>query len=295
MGSISESIASYGRSVGMEVITDAWVEEVGVSGSRVTGVTTRDGREFTAGTVISNASAKALYLDMIDEKHLPDELVRDISNMRTFSTAFKVNIACHQPPQYPGIGNALRDQALGEFSYPSYVHCAPDIEYLERAFEDAKHGWYSSEPFLTVVVPTTVDDSLAPEGKHVVNVFGGHAPYELKNASWKEEKDNFTSNVFNTLDRFAPGFSDQVIASEVLIAPDIEARVNLPQGHIFHGELSLEQLFFKRPAPHYSDYRGPLGGLYMCGASCHPGGGVGGITGHNAAREVLRDIGRKLK
>ena len=295
MGKITEAIASDGRAHGLEIVTGAWVDEVKVANGRVTGIATRDGREFDADVVVSNASAKALYLDLIGTEHLPDELLRDIRNMRTFSTAFKINIACERPPQYTGLRKAIDDGALGDFNYPNYVHCAPDVDYLEKAYDDAKHGWYSDRPFMTPVVPTIVDDSLAPAGKHVVNLFGGHAPYELKDASWADERDNFTNTVFDTLDGFAPGFTDDVIATEVLLAPDIEARVNLPQGHIFHGELALDQLFFKRPAPHYADYRGPLQGLYMCGSSCHPGGGVSGIPGHNAAREILRDLGKRAR
>lgn len=294
MGAISESIASYGRTQSLEIITNAAVQEVSVTGNRVTGVVTEDGREFKANTVISNVSSKMLYLKLIDERHLPSELVTNVKNFRTFSTAFKLNIACDRPPQYQGMKKALNDGALGDFTYPTYAHCAPDIDYLERAYDDAKHGWYSSEPFLTPVVPTIVDDSLAPEGKHVVNVFGGHAPYELKGANWEDEKEAFTANTLSTLDRFAPGFSEGIIDAEVLVAPDIEQRIQLPQGHIFQGELALDQLFFKRPAAHYADYRGPLKGLYMCGASCHPGGGVAGIAGHNAAREVLRDVGKRM-
>ncbi|MDE0037274.1 MAG: NAD(P)/FAD-dependent oxidoreductase [Gammaproteobacteria bacterium] len=295
MGKITEAIADHGRANGLEIVTGAWVDQVKVANGRVTGIATRDGREFDADVVVSNASAKALYLDMIGAEHLPDDLLRDIRNMRTFSTAFKINIACDRPPQYKGLQKAIDEGALGDFQYPTYVHCAPDIDYLEKAYDDAKHGWYSERPFMTPVVPTIVDDSLAPAGKHVVNLFGGHAPHELRDGSWADEKENFTNTVFDTLDGFAPGFTDDIIATEVLLAPDIEARVNLPQGHIFHGELALDQLFFKRPAPHYADYRGPLKGLYMCGSSCHPGGGVSGIPGHNAAREILRDVGKRRR
>lgn len=293
MGSITQAIAACGRTLGVEFVTGAPVDEVLVCDDRVTGIATREGRRFDADIVVGNASARTLYLDLIDARHLPGDLVRDIRNLRTFSTAFKANIACDRPPHYPALEKAIDAGALGSFTYPTYVHCAPDIDYLEQAYDDAKHGWYSQRPFMTPVVPTIVDDTLAPPGKHVVNVFGGHAPYELKGASWTEEKDNFTANLLNTLDGFAPGFSDGIIDAEVLLAPDIEARVNLPQGHIFQGELALDQLFFKRPAPHYADYRGPLKGLYMCGASCHPGGGVSGIPGHNAAREILKDLGKR--
>jgi phytoene dehydrogenase-like protein len=139
-------------------------------------------------------------------------------------------------------------------------------------------------------VPTIVDDSLAPAGKHVINVFGGHAPYTLRdNASWADEKRNLTKAALDVLDEMAPGFSAQVIDIETLVAPDLEAIVGLPQGHIFHGELSADQLFWQRPAPHWADYRTPITGLYQCGSSAHPGGGVSGIPGHNAAREILKD------
>jgi phytoene dehydrogenase-like protein len=138
-------------------------------------------------------------------------------------------------------------------------------------------------------VPTTVDDTLAPPGKHVVNLFGGHAPYALDGRDWDDARPDFVKNAFATIDELAPGFSDGVIHSQVLLPPDIERIINTPQGHIFHGELALEQLYFQRPAPHYSDYRSPIRGLYQCGSSTHPGGGVSGIPGHNAAREILRD------
>jgi phytoene dehydrogenase-like protein len=176
------------------------------------------------------------------------------------------------------------------FSYPTYVHIAPGIDYLERAYDDAKYGWYSSRPFLTPVVPTIVDDSLAPPGKHVINIFGGHAPYALKGgASWEQEKPNLTRAALAVLEEMAPGFTEQIISIETLVAPELEAIVGLPQGHIFHGELSADQLFWQRPASHWSDYRTPVRGLYQCGSSTHPGGGVSGIPGHNAARELLKD------
>jgi phytoene dehydrogenase-like protein len=169
------------------------------------------------------------------------------------------------------------------------VHLAPGIDYLERAYDDAKYGWYSRQPFLTPVVPTIVDDSLAPPGKHVVNLFGGHAPYVLKEGDWTEQKPNLTRAALAVLDDMAPGFSQQVIDLEMLVPPDLERIVGLPQGHIFHGELSVDQLFWQRPVPHWADYRTPVRGLYQCGSSTHPGGGVSGIPGHNAAREILRD------
>ena len=285
MGSITGSIARSGARFGMQVLTHAPVAQVLVSGGRATGVRTVDGREFRARAVVSNAAATTLFKRLIAPEHLPADLVRQIDTFRTFSTAFKMNIAAHEPPHYRAF-----DAARLGFNYPTYVHIAPGIDYLERAYDDAKYGWYSSRPFLTPVVPTIVDDTLAPAGKHVINVFGGHAPYTLRGgASWDEEKPNLTRAALAMLDEMAPGFSQQIIGMETLVAPELEAIVGLPQGHIFHGELSADQLFFQRPAAHWSDYRTPVAALYQCGSSTHPGGGVSGIPGHNAAREILKD------
>ena len=285
MGAISAAIARSGARFGMQVMTQAPVSEVLVSGGRARGVRTADGREFLARVVACNAAAPTLFRRLLAPEHLPAELLRDIDTFRTFSTAFKMNIAAHQPPRYRAF-----DAARVGFSYPTYVHIAPGIDYLERAYDDAKYGWFSSKPFLTPVVPTIVDDSLAPPGKHVINVFGGHAPFTLRGgASWADEKRNLTRAALDVLEEMAPGFSQQIIDVETLVAPDLEAIVGLPQGHIFHGELSADQLFWQRPAPHWADYRTPIRGLYQCGSSTHPGGGVSGIPGYNAAREIRKD------
>ncbi|HWK44745.1 MAG TPA: NAD(P)/FAD-dependent oxidoreductase [Stellaceae bacterium] len=293
MGAITQALASYGRAAGVEIKTGNPIARVKVTNGRATGVVTERGDEYDAPVVISNANAKILYLDMVGAEHLPDEVVREISGYRTFSTAFKMNIACERPPQYRCLQRALADQALGSWSYPTYVHIAPDIDYLERAFDEAKAGWYSSAPFVTPVVPTIVDPTLAPPGKHVVNLFGGHAPYTLRDGDWAVEKPRFERNVLNAIEQYAPGFSSDIIASQLLVPEDIQRIVNLPQGHIFHGELSADQLFFKRPISRYADYRTPIDGLYLCGASTHPGGGVSGIPGYNSAREILRDLGKR--
>jgi phytoene dehydrogenase-like protein len=285
MGAITTAIARSAARFDMQIMTGAPVAEVLVADGRARGVRTEDGREFQAKVIVSNVAAPVLFRRLLAPEHLPPELLRDIDSFRTFSTAFKMNIAAHEPPRYRAF-----DAARQGFRYPTYVHLAPGIDYLERAYDDAKYGWFSSKPFLTPVVPSIVDDSLAPAGKYVINVFGGHAPYRLKdNASWKDQKPNLTRAALEVIDEMAPGFSAQVIDVETLVAPDLEAIVALPQGHIFHGELSPDQLFWQRPAPHWSDYRTPVRGLYQCGASTHPGGGVSGIPGHNAAREIRKD------
>jgi phytoene dehydrogenase-like protein len=182
MGGITQAIAASVRAYGGEILTNSGVQEVRVVDGRARGVITTDGRSYDAPMIISNASAKTLFLGMVGEKHLPEDFVRDVKNIRTFSTAFKMNIACERPPQYSCLDRVRADGALGDWTYPTYVHIAPDIDYLERAYDDAKHGTYSARPFVTPVVPTIVDDTLAPPGKHIVNLFGGHAPYKLKDA-----------------------------------------------------------------------------------------------------------------
>ena len=284
MGAISEAIAESGRRHGMEIRTGAEVVRVEVAGGRVSKVITGDGDEYRAHAVACNASCKVLFDRLIEPQHLPGEFLKHIRDYRTFSTAFKINVAAEAPPRYRAF-----DRAKCDFEAPNYVHIGPTVEYLQAAYEDACHGRYSRRPFITAVVPTTVDDTLAPAGKHVVNLFGGHAPYALNDATWDDEREGFVKTVFDTIDEVAPGFSDDIIDSQVLLPTDIERLINTPEGHIFHGELALEQLFFQRPAPHYSDYRSPIVGLYQCGSSTHPGGGVSGIPGHNASREILKD------
>ncbi len=284
MGAISEAIANSGRKHGMEIITNAEVKQIEVSNNRATKVITANGNAYRAKVVVSNASCKVMFDQLVDPAHLPADFLDHTRKFRTISSAFKINVAAESPPRFSAF-----DAARVGYDVPNYVHIGPTIEYLQTAFDDARDGRYSTRPFITAVVPTTVDDTLAPEGKHVINLFGGHAPCDLKDTTWEQEREGFTRNVFNTMDEVAPGFSDSVIDAQVLLPPDIEHMINSPNGHIFHGELSLEQLFFQRPAPHYSDYRSPISGLYQCGSSTHPGGGVSGIPGHNAAREILKD------
>lgn len=291
MGTISTSIARAGERHGMAVRTNAEVIAIDTSGGRTTGVTLADGTRIAAPVVASNASCKVTFLSLVDEKALPDDFVAAIKRYRTFSTAFKLNIACERLPHYRSF-----DPAECGFAYPTYTHIGPTIEYLEQAYDDAKNGDWSKNPFLTPVAPSFVDNTIAPPGKHVLHVFGGHAPYALKNKSWHEdEKAAFANNAIRVIDDLAPGFSDGIVGMQVLTPPDIERIIGSPHGHIFHGEIMADQLFLKRPAPHYADYRSPIAGLYQCGSSTHPGGGVSGLPGHNSAREILRDLGRSQR
>ena len=284
MGTITQAIAAAGREKGLVIRTDAEVASIDNAGGRATGVTLADGTRYESKVVASNVSAKLTFLKFIAPDRLPPDFVRDVESYRTYSTAFKINIACEKLPQYKGF-----DAADAGFEYPTYTHIGPTIDYLERAYDDAKYGDMSREPFVTPVTPTFVDDTVAPPGKHIVNLFGGHAPHTLKQGDWTTRKDELVGNVLKVMDEHAPGFSDGIIGMQVLTPPDIEAKIGSPHGHIFHGELNIDQLFWARPAPHFADYRSPLKNLYQCGSSAHPGGGVGAVVGHNAAREILRD------
>ena len=199
MGAISRAIARSGARFGLEVRTEAEIANVLIEEGRAVGVVTSAGDELRARVVACNANAKILFFDLIEPRHLPADFLDELGRFRTFSTAFKINLACERPPQYRAF-----DRAKCGFAYPSYVHIGPDIEYLERAYDDAKHGWYSSRPFITPVVPTTVDDTIAPPGKHVVHLFGGHAPYRLKNATWEHERANFVAQCHGRDGRLRP-------------------------------------------------------------------------------------------
>ncbi|HEU4403116.1 MAG TPA: NAD(P)/FAD-dependent oxidoreductase [Candidatus Polarisedimenticolia bacterium] len=282
MGSVSKAIAGCAKAHGCEIRTDAEVIRIRVEDGRATGVALRSGEEIAAATVVTGADPKTTFLKLVDTKELPADFVDEIRNFRTFSTAFKINLAVETPPAY----TAFNARELG-IDYPSYVHIGPTMDYLERAYDDAKYGRPSERPFFTPCVPTVVDPDLAPPGKHILNIFGGHAPYELKGASWDQERDKFADRVIAELERYAPGVKRTIIHRQILMPPDLERIFALPQGHIFHGELTLDQLSMMRPAPGYADYRSPIRGLWQCGSGTHPGGGVMGMGGHNAAREIL--------
>ena len=284
MGAITAAIARSAARFGMQVLTQAAVAEVLVSGGRARGVRTVDGREFRAKAVVSNAAATTLFKRLVAREHLPADLLRQIDTFRTFSTAFKMNIAAESPPRYRAF-----DAARMGFAYPTYVHIAPGIDYLERAYDEAKYGRFSSRPFLTPVVPTIVDDTLAPAGQHVINVFGGHAPYTLKDASWESEKPKLTKAALAVLDRDGA----RVLAADHRHGDPGRPRARgdrraAPGSHLPRRAVGGSAVL---PAPGRAlvGLPHPRGRALPCGSSTHPGGGVSGIPGHNAAREILKD------
>ncbi|WP_137392178.1 phytoene desaturase family protein [Rhodoligotrophos defluvii] len=284
MGAVSNAIASSLRANGGSIATDVPVKRVLVSGNRAVGVELENGRVIKAKKVISNADAKATFLRLVDARELPDDFLEDIRNYKTKSSTFKINLAMRELPQYTAF-----DANRAGRAYPTYMHVAPSLDYLERAYDDAKYGRPSEKPYMTVVAPSVFDKTLAPEGTYVINIFGGHAPYHLRDGDWETEREPFYQRVIDTWADYAPNVKDAIIHAQVLVPPDLERIIGLTGGNIFQGDLSLDQLFILRPAAKYANYRSPIEGLYTCGSSNHPGGGVMGVAGYNAAREIMRD------
>jgi phytoene dehydrogenase-like protein len=196
-----------------------------------------------------------------------------------------VHLGVEQLPTYPSFDRAKRG-----FNYPGQVRVGSTVDYLEQAYDDAKYGGFARKPFLTVHVPSLLDDTIAPKGMHLMSIFAGHAAYELKDNGWGQARGQLLNNTLDALESFAPGARSGIVHSEILTPVDLEARFGLPNGHVHHGEITVDQVFFRRPVPGYADYRTPVQNLYLCGASAHPGGGVTGVPGHNAAREILKDM-----
>jgi phytoene dehydrogenase-like protein len=248
-------------------------------------VATTDGEEFHAQIVLSNADPQRTYLKLVDPAELPAEFVRDIESIQITSPVMKINLATRELPRYKALAN--RGYELGQLGG---VHIAPSIEYLQRAYEDARRGAPSDEPFISVHAQSAVDPSLAPEGKQTISIFTQYFPYELAEGTWDERRDEIARHALARFAEYAPNLADAVTAAQVLAPPDIEARFGLTGGHIFQGELVPEQAFDLRPVPGSTTYEGPIRGLYLCGSGAWPGGCVMGAPGHNAAHEVIANL-----
>jgi phytoene dehydrogenase-like protein len=288
MGAISEAIASAAREAGVTIETDADVVSIDVSGGRARSVTLADGRVYKADLVVSGVHPATTFLSMVGADHLPETLVRDVRQFRTRSPAAKVNLALSGLPSF----TARPGTELGP-QHPEFI-ISPTLEYLERAWDAAKYGQPSPRPMIDCVIPTTKDSTLAPEGAHVLSCFVQYVPYSLASGEWdSSSRDALADTVIDTIAEFAPGFGDLVTHRQVLTPVDLEERFGLLGGNIFHGEMSLDQLFSFRPSAEACGYRTPVAGLYLCGSGTHPGGGVMGIPGRNASRVIIRDTRRR--
>ncbi|MGH2787865.1 MAG: phytoene desaturase family protein [Actinomycetota bacterium] len=284
MGALSECIASAARASGAEIKTDADVVSIDTSNGRAAGVTLSDGTTYAADIVASSAHPRTTFLSLVGRDDLPAELVDDIEAYRTRSPSAKVNMVISELPDLI----ARPGKEVGP-QHPEIV-ISPSLQYLEQAWDDVKYGRVSSHPMIDAVIPTTKDPTLAPDGLHVMTCFVQYVPYEPADGKWDEAKrDALGDLVVDTLSEYAPNLKNAVVHRQVLTPVDLEDRFGLVGGNIFHGEMSLDQLFSMRPSPLAADYRTPVRGLYLCGSGVHPGGGVMGIPGFNAARALLAD------
>ncbi|HVP68345.1 MAG TPA: NAD(P)/FAD-dependent oxidoreductase [Anaeromyxobacteraceae bacterium] len=287
MGCLSEALAAAARARGAEIHTGARVARIRVRGGRAAGVVLEDGREVEARRVLSNADATVTLLRLLGAEHLPPDVARDVAAIDYSSASLKVNLALSELPSF----RALPGRDPGP-QHRGTIHICPGLDYIERAFDDARAGRPSASPVLECTIPSAVDPSVAPPGRHVMQMFVQYAPYRLADGGWDERREAFADRCVDLLEEYAPGFRASILGREVLTPLDLERRFGLTGGNIFQGAMGLNQLHFMRPLPGYADYRTPLRGLYLCGAATHPGGGVMGACGYNAAREVLRDVRR---
>jgi phytoene dehydrogenase-like protein len=281
-GAISESIARAARELGAEIRTNAPVAQVVVKNGRAVGVALENGDEFSARVVVSGADPKRTFLKLLDPKLLPRDFVDSIRRFKIRGSSGKVNLALDGLPDFtalPGEGPHLHGA----------VSISPTVEYLERAYDEAKYGHFSRRPYIDLIIPSMIDPGMAPPGKHVMSCFVQYAPYNLEGGWDDAKREAFGDAVIDTLSEYAPNLKSLILHRQVLTPKDIEDSIGLTEGNIFQGELALHQLFFLRPAPQWSNYRTPIHNYYQCGAGTHPGGGIMGASGRLAALEILKE------
>jgi phytoene dehydrogenase-like protein len=289
MGAITQAMAKSAQARGAVIRTSTPVREVIVEGDRAVGVITESGETLRAAAVISNLNPKLLYQKLIAPAALPGEFRDRINRWRCGSGTFRMNVALSELPDFTCLpGKAAADH------HTAGIIIAPTLSYMEQAYFDARSGGWSRKPIVEVVIPSTLDDSLAPPGQHVASLFCQHVAPQLPNGeSWDTHRDAVADLMIETVNNYAPNFKAAVLGRQIKSPLDLERTFGLVGGDIFHGALTLDQMFSARPMLGYGNYRGPLRGLYMCGAGTHPGGGVTGAPGHNAAREIISDFRRR--
>ena len=284
-GAISNAIARAARAAGVEIRSHAAASRILVKGNRACGVVLGNGDEVHARVVASSVDPRLTFLGLLEPGSLPDEFVEDIGRYKFRGSSAKVNLALDALPDFTclrGPGPHLRGA----------VSISPSVDYMERAYDDAKYGRFSRRPYIDIVIPSLTDPSVAPPGQHVMSCFVQYAPYHLKDGTWDEQRETLGDAVIETLAEYAPNIRNIVLHRQVLTPLDLEREWGLSEGNIFQGELTLEQLFFLRPVPGWAQYRTPVRGLYMCGSATHPGGGIMGAPGRNAAMKILAETGR---
>lgn len=290
MGALTQAMAKAAQKAGAEIRAGVEVDRIRVQNGRATGVVLSNGEEISADAVVSNADPKRTLLRLVEPIHLGPDFLAHVRNFRAVGTAAKVNLALSGLPQFTALRKASGVAGGdGHLALSGRIHIGPEIDYLERAFDHAKYGEYSSKPYLDVTIPSIADPSMAPSGKHVMSIYMQYAPYELRSGDWVAQREALGKTVIDTLTAYAPNLPGLVEHSQVITPADLEKEYGLTGGHIFHGEMALDQTFTMRPLIGWARYNTPIEGLYLCGAGTHPGGGVTGAPGANAARAILKD------
>ncbi len=283
MGGLTQALARSARDLGVEIETNAEVSRILVNGNAASGVELADGRSFRARTIASNADCHVTFDKLLAHADLPPDFLAAIKRIDYSSASLKINVSLSRLPNFTACpGGDAGPQHRGT------IHLCPDQDYIERGFDDAKYGAPSASPIIECTIPSAVDSTVAPSGKHLMSMFVQYAPYRLKNGTWDERKGAFADRCFEIVEQYAPGFTDSVLDRQVLSPLDLERTFNLTGGNIFQGAMPVHQLYSMRPVAGYAGYRTPIKGLYLCGAASHPGGGVMGAPGRNAAKEMLK-------
>jgi phytoene dehydrogenase-like protein len=280
-GAVTTAMATAARAAGAEIRTGATVERIVVKSDRVTAVVA-DGREIPCGTVLSGLDPKTTFLQLVDPAELAPEFATKVRNYRASGTVAKVNLALASLPAFHGLTDPI--VAAGR------IHIGPDLDYLERAFDSVKYGEVSSSPWLDITIPSIVDTELTPKGAHVASIYTHYSPFALRGTDWATAKDVLLAHTLDTLETYAPGIRSLIVAADVMTPPDLQVAIGLSGGHMFHGELALDQLFTMRPLLGHARYGSPIRGLHLCGAATHPGGFMTGTSGRLAAQAVLTRV-----
>ncbi|MCI0348590.1 MAG: NAD(P)/FAD-dependent oxidoreductase [Acidobacteriales bacterium] len=284
LGRLTQAMAAAAQAAGAEIRTGADVARIGMKEGAAQGVTLWDGEEISASTVISNADPRRTLLGLVEPIHLEPDFLTKLQHYRSSGTVAKINLALDRLPMFRA------QNGMGSAMFTGRIHIGPEIDYLERAFDASKYGEFSRQPYLDIAIPSLTDPSLAPAGKHVMSIYAQFAPYALKNGDWQTQREALGNAVVKTLAEYAPDLPNLILQGQVITPADLEQNYGMTGGHIFHGELALDQVYAMRPLLGWARYRTPIRRLYLCGAGTHPGIGLTGGSGANAAREILKDL-----
>jgi phytoene dehydrogenase-like protein len=291
LGDFSRALAEAAKNAGAEIRTGTEVAHIRTKDGAVTGIVLSNGEEIACEAVVSGVDPKRTFFHLLDPTDLDPVFALRIKNFRSRGNVAKVHLALGDLPRFPALANAVAPDGFQE-ALAGRIHIGHEIDYLEKAFDASKYGEISSAPYLDVTIPTILDPSLAPPGKHVLSAYFQFAPYQLREGNWHERRGELVNAVLKTLGAYSPDLGNLVEAAHVVTPLDLEQCYGFTGGHIFHGELALDQLYAMRPLLGWARYRTPIRGLYLCGCGTHPGSGLTGLSGANAAREILRDLKR---